>query len=92
MELKVMDAPYCAKETRYVRAVCLPDQIFPAGKECVISGWGATETSNAPPHRHTHLQNIRKFKQILYDDGTTLHGIFLSFALLMFQGDTAANS
>ncbi|TWW81239.1 Hepatocyte growth factor activator [Takifugu flavidus] len=44
MELKVTDAPYCAKETRYVRAVCLPDQMFPAGKECVISGWGATET------------------------------------------------
>uniref|UniRef100_H2U792 trypsin n=1 Tax=Takifugu rubripes TaxID=31033 RepID=H2U792_TAKRU len=44
MELKVTDAPYCAKETRYVRAVCLPEQMFPAGKECVISGWGATET------------------------------------------------
>lgn len=87
MELKVMDAPYCAKETRYVRAVCLPDQMFPAGKECVISGWGATETRNAPPL----LQNILKFKQILNDDGTTLLGIFLSFALLMFQSDTAAN-
>lgn len=42
-----MDTPHCAKETRYVRAVCLPDQIFPAGKECMISGWGATETSNS---------------------------------------------
>lgn len=86
MELKVMDAPYCAKETRFVRAVCLPDQIFPAGKECVISGWGATETSNAPPP-----PNILKFKQILYNDGTTLLGIFMSFSPLVFQRDTAAS-
>lgn len=77
MQLQVMDAPYCAKETRFVRAVCLPDQMFPAGKECVISGWGATETSKAffPPI----LQNILKFKRILYDDGTALHGIFTVF-------------
>lgn len=46
MELQVTDTPYCAKETRFVRAVCLPDQMFPPGKECVISGWGATETRN----------------------------------------------
>ncbi|KAL3051501.1 hypothetical protein OYC64_001697 [Pagothenia borchgrevinki] len=44
MKLQVTDSPYCAKETRFVKAVCLPDQAFPAGKECVISGWGATET------------------------------------------------
>uniref|UniRef100_A0A673BR03 trypsin n=1 Tax=Sphaeramia orbicularis TaxID=375764 RepID=A0A673BR03_9TELE len=43
LKLQVTDAPYCAKETRFVRSVCLPDQMFPAGKECVISGWGATE-------------------------------------------------
>lgn len=67
MQLKVTDTPYCAKETRYVRAVCLPDQIFPAGKECVISGWGATETSNS----FFFPQNIL-FKQILYDDKTIL--------------------
>ncbi|KAM9837931.1 hyaluronan-binding protein 2 [Aulostomus maculatus] len=44
LKLKVTDSPYCAKETNFVRTVCLPDQIFPAGQECVISGWGATET------------------------------------------------
>lgn len=46
LQLRVTDSPYCAKETRFVKMVCLPDQIFPAGKQCVISGWGATETSN----------------------------------------------
>ncbi|XP_034070204.1 hyaluronan-binding protein 2-like [Gymnodraco acuticeps] len=44
LKLQVTDSPYCAKETLFVKAVCLPDQAFPAGKECVISGWGATET------------------------------------------------
>uniref|UniRef100_A0A3B4VI55 trypsin n=1 Tax=Seriola dumerili TaxID=41447 RepID=A0A3B4VI55_SERDU len=43
LKLKVTDSPYCAKETRFVKTVCLPDQPFPAGKLCVISGWGATE-------------------------------------------------
>lgn len=46
LRLKVMNSPYCAKETRFVKAVCLPDQTFPPGKECVISGWGKTETRN----------------------------------------------
>lgn len=46
LKLKVTDSPYCAKETRFVKAVCLPDETFPAGEECVISGWGATETRN----------------------------------------------
>lgn len=46
LKLKVTDSAYCAKETRFVKAACLPDEPFPAGKECVISGWGATETSN----------------------------------------------
>ncbi|XP_039991868.1 hyaluronan-binding protein 2 [Xiphias gladius] len=44
LKLKVTDSPYCARETPFVRTVCLPDQTFPAGKQCVISGWGATET------------------------------------------------
>ncbi|XP_069011646.1 hyaluronan-binding protein 2 [Embiotoca jacksoni] len=44
LKLKVTDSPYCAKETHFVKTVCLPDQTFPAGKECVISGWGATKT------------------------------------------------
>ncbi|XP_076616569.1 factor VII-activating protease-like [Chaetodon auriga] len=43
LKLKVTDSPYCAKESRFVRTACLPDQVFPAGKECVVSGWGATE-------------------------------------------------
>ncbi|KAF7666535.1 hypothetical protein LDENG_00102980 [Lucifuga dentata] len=43
LKLKVMDSPYCAKESRYVRIACLPEKPFPAGKECVVSGWGATE-------------------------------------------------
>ncbi|XP_029384169.1 hyaluronan-binding protein 2 isoform X2 [Echeneis naucrates] len=43
LKLKVTDSPYCAKETPFVKTVCLPNQAFPAGKQCVISGWGATE-------------------------------------------------
>ncbi|XP_071385949.1 hyaluronan-binding protein 2-like [Centroberyx affinis] len=44
LQLKVMDRPYCAKETRFVKTACLPNQPFQSGKECVISGWGVTET------------------------------------------------
>uniref|UniRef100_A0A671X2C4 trypsin n=1 Tax=Sparus aurata TaxID=8175 RepID=A0A671X2C4_SPAAU len=55
LKLKVTDSPYCAKETRFVKSVCLPDQAFPAGKECVISGWGATETERYS----SHLLNAR---------------------------------
>lgn len=44
LKLKVTDAPFCAKETRFVKTACLPDQPFQSGTQCVISGWGATET------------------------------------------------
>ncbi|KAG5831509.1 hypothetical protein ANANG_G00304450 [Anguilla anguilla] len=37
---------HCAKETQFVKTVCLPNSTFPDGTECTISGWGATETSN----------------------------------------------
>ncbi|CAJ1081013.1 hyaluronan-binding protein 2-like [Xyrichtys novacula] len=57
LRLQVTDSPYCAKETRFVRAACLPDQSFPSGKECVISGWGATESQRFS----THLLNARVF-------------------------------
>ncbi|XP_067431784.1 hyaluronan-binding protein 2-like [Thunnus thynnus] len=57
LKLKVTDSPYCAKETRFVKAVCLPDETFPAGEECVISGWGATETQRYS----SQLLNARVF-------------------------------
>eukprot|EP00079_Xenopus_tropicalis_P028233 XP_012823067.1 PREDICTED: hyaluronan-binding protein 2 [Xenopus tropicalis] len=38
----------CATETRYVKTACLPKQEFKAGKPCVISGWGKTETEDSP--------------------------------------------
>ncbi|XP_022598048.1 hyaluronan-binding protein 2-like [Seriola dumerili] len=44
LQLKVTDKPYCAKETRFVKTACLPRQTFSSGTECVISGWGVTET------------------------------------------------
>ncbi|XP_076008005.1 factor VII-activating protease-like [Genypterus blacodes] len=44
LKLKVTDGPYCAKETRFVKTACLPNQPFSPGTECVISGWGVTET------------------------------------------------
>ncbi|KAM4623438.1 hyaluronan-binding protein 2-like [Polymixia lowei] len=50
LQLKVTDSPYCAKETRFVKPACLPDMTFPAGKECVISGWGRTERGQPSSH------------------------------------------
>ncbi|XP_058476929.1 hyaluronan-binding protein 2 [Solea solea] len=44
LQLQVTQSPYCAKETRFVKAACLPSQPFSSGTECVISGWGVTET------------------------------------------------
>uniref|UniRef100_A0A8C5HKL5 trypsin n=1 Tax=Gouania willdenowi TaxID=441366 RepID=A0A8C5HKL5_GOUWI len=46
----IRHSPYCAKETDFVKAVCLPQQMFPAGKKCVISGWGATSTESYSPN------------------------------------------
>ncbi|CAL1578321.1 unnamed protein product [Knipowitschia caucasica] len=36
----------CAKESQFVKKVCLPDAALPDGTECTISGWGATENSS----------------------------------------------
>ncbi|XP_034070207.1 hyaluronan-binding protein 2-like [Gymnodraco acuticeps] len=44
LQLKVTDKPHCAKETRFVKTACLPQCPFDNGTECVISGWGVTET------------------------------------------------
>ncbi|KAM9847501.1 hyaluronan-binding protein 2 [Aulostomus maculatus] len=44
LKLKGTDG-YCANETQFVKAACLPDVELPDGKECTISGWGATEES-----------------------------------------------
>ncbi|XP_044193953.1 hyaluronan-binding protein 2-like isoform X2 [Thunnus albacares] len=44
LKLKAINQPYCAKETRFVKTACLPTQRFDSGTECVISGWGVTET------------------------------------------------
>ncbi|TNN67712.1 Hyaluronan-binding protein 2 [Liparis tanakae] len=44
LQLKVVDRPLCAKETRFVKSACLPSQAFSSGTECVVSGWGVTET------------------------------------------------
>lgn len=48
LQLRVTDRPYCAKESRFVKTACLPDRPFSSGTECVISGWGATETRKSP--------------------------------------------
>ncbi|XP_048450123.1 hyaluronan-binding protein 2-like, partial [Rhincodon typus] len=36
----------CSKETKYVRAACLPDVELPLNSACYISGWGVTEAGN----------------------------------------------
>ncbi|XP_004428145.1 PREDICTED: hyaluronan-binding protein 2 [Ceratotherium simum simum] len=43
LKLKPVDG-HCALESKYVKTVCLPDDPFPSGTECHISGWGVTET------------------------------------------------
>uniref|UniRef100_A0A8C9PHH1 Hyaluronan binding protein 2 n=1 Tax=Spermophilus dauricus TaxID=99837 RepID=A0A8C9PHH1_SPEDA len=43
LKLKPVDG-HCAVESKYVKTVCLPDDPFPSGTECHISGWGVTET------------------------------------------------
>ncbi|KAM8876295.1 LOW QUALITY PROTEIN: hyaluronan-binding protein 2 [Synchiropus picturatus] len=44
LKLRFTDKPLCAQETRFVKTACLPSQPFLNGSECVISGWGVTET------------------------------------------------
>ncbi|TMS21949.1 Hyaluronan-binding protein 2 [Larimichthys crocea] len=51
------DSPYCAMETNFVKAACLPSHVFPTGKECVISGWGATKKEEYS----SKLMNARVF-------------------------------
>ncbi|XP_015350300.1 hyaluronan-binding protein 2 isoform X1 [Marmota marmota marmota] len=43
LKLKPVDG-HCAVESKYVKTVCLPDDPFPSGTDCHISGWGVTET------------------------------------------------
>uniref|UniRef100_A0A4W4H7S2 trypsin n=1 Tax=Electrophorus electricus TaxID=8005 RepID=A0A4W4H7S2_ELEEL len=35
----------CAKESQFIRTVCLAKESFPDGSECKISGWGVTPES-----------------------------------------------
>ncbi|KAK7919565.1 hypothetical protein WMY93_010849 [Mugilogobius chulae] len=44
LKLRATSGSLCTKETRFVKTACLPGQEFPSGTECVISGWGVTET------------------------------------------------
>ncbi|CAO2585897.1 Hyaluronan-binding protein 2 [Lemmus lemmus] len=43
LKLKPVDG-HCALESKYVKTICLPNDPFPSGTECHISGWGVTET------------------------------------------------
>ncbi|XP_013013853.1 hyaluronan-binding protein 2 isoform X2 [Cavia porcellus] len=49
LKLKPVDG-HCALESKYVKTVCLPDDSFPSGTECHISGWGVTETGEGSRH------------------------------------------
>ncbi|KAK0135516.1 Coagulation factor XII [Merluccius polli] len=40
----------CAKETQFVRKICLPESPMHDGSECTISGWGATENALYSDH------------------------------------------
>ena len=56
LQLKAINKPYCAKETRFVKTACLPNQPFDSGTECVISGWGVTETREYHLNLNFHRQ------------------------------------
>ncbi|KAM7370771.1 hypothetical protein PAMP_010292 [Pampus punctatissimus] len=56
LQLKAINKPYCAKETRFVKTACLPNQLFDSGTECVVSGWGVTETQR---YGTNHLLDAR---------------------------------
>ncbi|KAI5623310.1 hyaluronan-binding protein 2 precursor [Silurus asotus] len=44
LKLKAMSEDgHCARETKFVRAACLPTGPLPDGMECTISGYGVTE-------------------------------------------------
>lgn len=66
LQLAVTDRPYCAKETRFVKTACLPGQSFPSGSECVISGWGATETRKYQPNPDPQIKNCHS---VISNDG-----------------------
>uniref|UniRef100_A0A668ARJ3 trypsin n=1 Tax=Myripristis murdjan TaxID=586833 RepID=A0A668ARJ3_9TELE len=64
----------CARETRFVKAACLPDTALPYGKECTVSGWGATEECkgnvlylSAP----SAYPNTQKFAEVLLINSNT---------------------
>uniref|UniRef100_A0A8B9RB90 trypsin n=1 Tax=Astyanax mexicanus TaxID=7994 RepID=A0A8B9RB90_ASTMX len=42
LKLKAVDGQ-CARETRFVKAACLPTGPIPDGTECIISGYGVTD-------------------------------------------------
>ncbi|XP_051883883.1 hyaluronan-binding protein 2-like isoform X2 [Pristis pectinata] len=46
VKLKSVDG-WCAKETKYVKAACLPTGNLPLSSDCHISGWGLTERGNS---------------------------------------------
>lgn len=52
----------CANETQFVKAACLPDVQLPDGKECTISGWGATEHSDLGSNHLLHA-NVNLISQ-----------------------------
>ncbi|TRY81786.1 hypothetical protein DNTS_023112 [Danionella cerebrum] len=86
----------CAKESQFVKAVCLPQEPFPDGGECSISGWGATEISE---HGSMHLLDAKvllisqeacssnKVYASLLDDGMFCAG-YLKGGVDSCQGDS----
>uniref|UniRef100_A0A8C6SIB9 trypsin n=1 Tax=Neogobius melanostomus TaxID=47308 RepID=A0A8C6SIB9_9GOBI len=95
LKLRVTDEPFCAKETRFVKSACLPDQLFQSGAECVVSGWGATETgyrSNYLLDARVHLISMEKCKAPhvygdLLDDNMICAG-YLAGGVDSCQGDS----
>uniref|UniRef100_A0A8C6WGT5 trypsin n=1 Tax=Neogobius melanostomus TaxID=47308 RepID=A0A8C6WGT5_9GOBI len=84
----------CAKETHFVKSACLPDQLFQSGAECVVSGWGVTETGyrNYLLDARVHLISMEKCKAPhvygdLLDDNMICAG-YLAGGVDACQGDS----
>lgn len=55
----------CARETRYVKAACLPPGPFPDEMECTISGYGVTEKGVASLAFSLSLSHLKNQQHLL---------------------------
>ncbi|XP_078420829.1 factor VII-activating protease-like isoform X1 [Cetorhinus maximus] len=63
----------CSKETKYVRALCLPDVELPLSSECYIAGWGTTESGNSS--KYLLVASVKLISQRSCNKATSYNGV-----------------